>query len=764
MNLLREPIFLLVASLLLGWGVYAGSQPPVPLRAGAPETVFSAVRAEVLLRELYPDNEPHVSGSPQNAAMRDRIVALLERFGYEVEIQKTFHCKAEFGHCSPVENILAVRKGARDNGAILLTAHYDSAWAGPGVADDGAGVAAVLEIARLATTQPEFSNDVIFLITDGEEQGLIGADAFATQHALFPTVRAVINLEARGSSGASTMFETGDKNRGMIRMLAKNLDHPVANSLAYEVYRRMPNDTDFSVYRAYGLPGVNFAFTGKASIYHSRIDDLNHLDFGSLQHHGENAWGMLLALDERSLERLSSSEDAAYIDLFGLLLLHYPVSSAMGLALVLSVLVLVAIRRAFYRQVVFQQVLWTVFGVLLMAIALPLSGWLLSWPLGRWVDLNPLEHPYPWLGRSVLFLAAMWVISRILKFLSTRSSTGSVMAATWCVFSLLALALAYMLPIAGYLAVLPLLGFVLGLFMDGFRWKEQPRLLFASLGGFLAALYLGLYFFFQLDVVLNFDQSQFKVAPLWLPALASLPLLAWYYEGKAGKNRLGVAWLLLVVAGCVGQQFVPAYARETPRDMNLMVRQDVGRESALLVLESGLGQPDLVFARNHGFTTFKLPVFDGEEREVLAQEVTPPALPELVVLGNTKVDAEDTGDQPRYVLDLDLPPEVRLLAFNFPQKSGLSRATVAGQLAFDSSLDSGRARQGSRVVINHPLPGKTRFEFEFTGTGPVDVLVTARYDMPVELLQAYADDWPADAQPAFLGERALKTSVIKLGE
>jgi hypothetical protein len=127
----------------------------------------------------------------------------------------------------------------------------------------------------------------------------------------------------------------------------------------------------------------------------------------------------------------------------------------------------------------------------------PLFGWLLSWPLGRWVDQNPLQQPFPWLGRSVLFLSVVWVISRVLSFLVARTSTGSVTTASWMVFALLALGLAWLLPIAGYLAVLPLLGFMLGVVMDAFRWKDPPRLLFASLGGFLAALYLGFYFFFQ---------------------------------------------------------------------------------------------------------------------------------------------------------------------------------------------------------------------------------------------------------------------------
>ncbi|HLF31122.1 MAG TPA: M28 family peptidase [Xanthomonadales bacterium] len=764
MKFLRTPLFLSLACLVLGWGVYAGSQPPKPRSQKAPQSVFSAGRAMLILQELYAGLPPHVSGSAENALLRDRIISVFDGSGYAAEIQRRFHCKPDFSRCSPVENILAVHHSAAGENAILVTAHYDSSWAGPGVADDGAGVAAILEIARLAKLQPEFANDLMFLITDGEEQGLIGADAFVAHHEWFSRVRAVINLEARGVSGASVMFETGDNNRGVIRMLAKNLDHPVANSLAYEVYRRMPNDTDFTVYKAQGLPGVNFAFTGSAASYHSSMDDLERLDRGSLQHHGENAWSMLLALDERDLDRLPSSEDAAYIDLFGQRLLHYPLSSAMGLALVLGILALVAIRRAFHRQVVFRQVLWVVLSVLLMALAFPLAGWLLSWPMGRWVDSHPLEHPFPWLGRTVLLLAAVWIVCGVLRFIASRSSTGSVMTACWGVFALLAMGLALYLPVASYLAVLPLLGFVLGIALDGFRWKESPRLVFAALFGFLAALYIGLYFFFQLDVVLNFNHSQIKVIPLLLPAIAALPLLAGYYESRESRNGFLLLLMLLILTVTAGQHLVPAYTLQTPRDMSLMYRQDSGQVSGWLVLESLMGEPDAGFADKQGFKPVLLDAANGEKRIFLARETAPLDLPEIRQIGRIETAAEIADESRGYILELEIPADVRQLALRFPPGAGLLRALVKGQLAFDSNLQTHRSWPNQGVVINHPPPGRTRFEFEFAGKVPVEMTLTARFDLPAAVLEPYLQDWPGNAKPAYLGPRALKSWKFTFGE
>jgi Zn-dependent M28 family amino/carboxypeptidase len=52
--------------------------------------------------------------------------------------------------------------------------HYDSVLNSPGASDDVHAVANMLEVARLLKEE-ELENDVIFLITDGEELGLFTA-------------------------------------------------------------------------------------------------------------------------------------------------------------------------------------------------------------------------------------------------------------------------------------------------------------------------------------------------------------------------------------------------------------------------------------------------------------------------------------------------------------------------------------------------------------------------------------------------------------
>jgi hypothetical protein len=308
-----------------------------------------------------------------------------------------------------------------------------------------------------------------------------------------------------------------------------------------------------------------------------------------------------------------------------------------------------------------------------------------------------------------------------------------------------------------------LLGFTLGLVLDAFRWKEQPRLLFASVGGLLAAVYLGFYFFFQLDVVLNFNYSHYKVLPLLLPAIASLPLLVWYYDGRTISERPGLGLALLILAGCVGQHFVPGYTRDVPRSMNLVYREEVGQDggqpSAWLTLDSDPGEPDRRFAGQQGFAPVSLPGFDGVQQEVLAKETAVLDLPDVVASRTSVVAAVGQGEHPRHVLDLAVPKDVRLLAFNFPVVSGLATATIDGQLAYDSSLANRHSPNGRSLAINHPRQGKVRLNSNSPAKfarGFDDGAVRSAGDAAV-----YRADWPVDAQPA-LQTRALKTWRLKL--
>ncbi len=175
--------------------------------------------------------------------------------------------------CGTPVNVIAVLKGSStDTDAVLLSTHYDSVAAGPGASDDGVGVATVLEIARILAAMPVPHRPIVLLLNEGEERGLLGALLFVREHALAKQVRAAVNLEARGTSGTSLMFETGTANAWAIGLYGAAVRRPVTNSIYYFGYKQLPNDTDFSVYKAASYQGFNFAYIGDVGRYHSPLD------------------------------------------------------------------------------------------------------------------------------------------------------------------------------------------------------------------------------------------------------------------------------------------------------------------------------------------------------------------------------------------------------------------------------------------------------------------------------------------------------------
>lgn len=85
-------------------------------------------------------------------------------------------------------NVVAVLKGTSkiDNRIIIVGAHLDSRASdvnnftteAPGANDDGSGVAAVIEAARILS-KSSFPNTIIFVAFSGEEQGLLGSKLMA---------------------------------------------------------------------------------------------------------------------------------------------------------------------------------------------------------------------------------------------------------------------------------------------------------------------------------------------------------------------------------------------------------------------------------------------------------------------------------------------------------------------------------------------------------------------------------------------------------
>ncbi len=298
---------------------------PRPLPVDAAADLISAGRAARDIATLA--SVPHPVGSPQNAQVRQELVARLRGLGLSLEVRETVH--AQPFRLRPIDqrwtvyDVLA-RIAGRDPRApaLLVMSHYDSVPRSPGAADDMAGVASALEMARmLRARQPV--RDVVFAFTDGEEAGLIGANALFSDPTFVKRIGFVVNMEARGGGGRALMYQTGPDERGAEQLFAAHPRGPNSNSLAAFIYRVMPNNTDLTVALAHDLPGLNYAFIGRPELYHTPIATPARVEKGAVQSLGQQAWAVVEPMAYGA--RLPApGPDLTWFDLFGVWVIAYP--------------------------------------------------------------------------------------------------------------------------------------------------------------------------------------------------------------------------------------------------------------------------------------------------------------------------------------------------------------------------------------------------------------------------------------------------------
>jgi Peptidase family M28 len=338
----------LIAAAFWFLGKYDYAKPAV-LDANAAATEFSAGRAEATLARVLGPEIPHPVSSDENANVRARIQKEFVALGVKTTTYKAFTCNAwrgfDFVPCATVTDIIAdVVPG--EGKAIILLAHYDSVPAGPGASDDESGVATVLETARALKVRGGKSlHPVMAVITDGEEAGLLGAQAFLENPSLKARVGAVVNVEARGTRGRSLLFQTSPGDSKLIDLYAKAVPFYATSSLYAEIYRLLPNDTDLTLFIKQGFTSFNFAFSENVADYHTPLDRRDNLSPLTLQEQGDNMLGVASALEHTDYASLKGT-DNVYLDIFGKWLPRMPKGWALPLALLAFVLMIGATFRA----------------------------------------------------------------------------------------------------------------------------------------------------------------------------------------------------------------------------------------------------------------------------------------------------------------------------------------------------------------------------------------------------------------------------------
>jgi hypothetical protein len=311
--LLAAALALLVAAMGL-----KGRMLQLPEPAPASASGFSADRAHGRLAYILGDQRPHPVDSAANDAVRAKLMQQMRLLGLDPQVTDDFACNgpksAPSVSCARVRNVFATM-GPAQRKHLMLVSHYDSNPAGPGAADDGIGMAVMLETAAKLRGR-KLARPVTFLFTDGEEAGLLGARAFLDKNPLANRVGTLLNFESRGVTGPAIMFETNTPNGTAMALYKATVARPAANSLTADFAKLIPNSTDVEIFKARrDWTILNFAVIGNETRYHSPGDNLAALDRRSVQHMGDQALALASSIAARS--EVSAKGEHVHADLLG---------------------------------------------------------------------------------------------------------------------------------------------------------------------------------------------------------------------------------------------------------------------------------------------------------------------------------------------------------------------------------------------------------------------------------------------------------------
>lgn len=209
-------------------------------------------------------------------------------------------------------NVLADLPGSSRSGAYVMAgAHLDSWVAADGAADNGAGVAIVMEAARiLAKLHVRTRRTIRFALWSGEEQGLFGSSAYVAAHLAsrpidadpdkrlfgpyfsqtwpvtplrgYRDMKAYFNVD-NGSGKVRGVY--GEGNLAAIPILRSWLA-PFASMGATMVAARPTGGSDQQVMSAIGLPAFQFIqddLDYDARVHHTSLDSVDHLRAADLR-------------------------------------------------------------------------------------------------------------------------------------------------------------------------------------------------------------------------------------------------------------------------------------------------------------------------------------------------------------------------------------------------------------------------------------------------------------------------------------------------
>ncbi len=629
---------------------------------------FSVDSAFSHLREIA--RKPHPIGSAEHKIVGAYVENELRKIGLQVEVQATLGAtmRPPRAAVAPVRNLIGRIGSPSAAKRILFVSHYDSVPFSHGANDDGVGVASLLEVARiikdLQLSGVVLKNEFVFLFSDAEEFGLLGAAAFAEDPEQMKNIGLVVNLEARGSSGPSVLFETSGQNGGLLAAYQEAATFPLGSSLISSLYRFLPNDTDVTVFKTHGIPSLNFAYGDHLHHYHTLSDRVENVDPKTLFHQGQQALDLAKYFAVNELP--PRSPDRIFFDVLGLFLIQYTSLISwllMILGLVFSIGLFVAICRS--QKVSSQKItgrsIWLGAALTLLEVIVFIALMIFFGSCLRWIleDRVLLAHGryFLWSSTATVMGLLIWVRCRFFTGPSINTWPGAII-----VWSLLAFALQVWAPSISYLGhgiLLLTMGAFFGSFLLQPNRKNRSRASTASALTITALSLTGLAVLcFETSLVISILEGGLlpvAAAIFLLPVLQTLSLVE---SANLRNRRHSHGALLTMILGGTAVVFglcFFGYNSFVPRVSSLIFAKHQSLPTNLWITPEKFDQTDLK-------SIFQSVVSSGPRPEVLFTKKS---------VYSTAAPVLNVGREPEIQLLKEIPhPNEREVHFKIQSKRG----------------------------------------------------------------------------------------------
>lgn len=226
----------------------------------------------------------------------------------------------------------------RNNGGVLVNAHYDSVSSGYGATDDGVGVVTILQLFSYFTEESTWpKRTIVLLLNNGEEDFLNGAQAFAS-HPIARIPHTFVNLEGAGAGGRATLFRSTDTE---VTRFYHKASSPFGTVVSSDGFKKglIRSETDYKIFHGQiGMRGLDIAFMEPRARYHTVEDSTRETSINSVWHMLSAALASTAGLasdssttfseapddhgrgplrDDKGKVRAGHGTDAVWFDLFG---------------------------------------------------------------------------------------------------------------------------------------------------------------------------------------------------------------------------------------------------------------------------------------------------------------------------------------------------------------------------------------------------------------------------------------------------------------